>query len=259
MSEDLLEVDVTDHVATVWLNRADKMNALSMGMLDAIVDVFERLSDDLDVFSVVLRGRGRAFCTGADTTERPGMSPDQVRRRRRIAPRAFSAARVCTKPVVAYVHGFALGSGMELAMSCDLIVAAEDAKLGLIETVRGSIPAGGGTQVLPRLIGEQRAKELILTGRRFVAADIADWGLFNYVLPETEAEAKVYELAREIAAAAPIATAQAKRAIVTSGDVDLATGFQVEAALYERTLTSTDRAEALQAFKERRPAVFTGA
>lgn len=255
---DLLEIEMDGAVAVVWINRPDKLNALSMDMLAAITDTFDRLSDEKAVHCVVLRGRGRAFCTGADTSERPGMTDEQVRRRRRIAPAAFSAARNCTKPVIAYVHGYALGSGLELAISCDIVVAADDTKMGLIETVRGSIPAGGGTQILPALIGQARAKELVFTGRRFTGTDAERWGIVSYALPEKEAEAKSMELAREIVTAAPIANSQAKRAIVMSNDIDTVTGFHVEAALYERTLTSADRREALAAFAEKRPAVFTG-
>lgn len=253
-----LEVNVERHIATVWLNRPEKMNALSTEMLSELTKTFDAISDDREIRVVVLRGRGKAFCTGADTTERPQMTPAQVRQRRRIAPKAFSSPRNCTKPVIALVHGYALGSGLELALGCDLTVTEENTKLGLIETVRGSIPAGGGTQVLPRVIGSARAKELILTGRRFMAKDSLGWNLFNYVLDHDATEVKAYELAEEIAAAAPIAVSQAKQAIVMSDAVDLETGFGIEAALYERTLTSQDRAEALKAFQERRPAIFIG-
>ena len=116
---------------------------------------------------------------------------------------------------------------------CDMIVAAEGTVMGLIETVRASIPAGGGTQLLPRLIGPARAKELIFTGRKFKAEEALAWGMLNYVVPEDRLEARTLELAREITAAAPVSCTQAKRAINSGMDTDFATGVQIEAALYE--------------------------
>jgi enoyl-CoA hydratase/carnithine racemase len=258
MLEHIVEVSVENHIATVALNRPDVLNAISTPLLMRLVEVFEALSDDSDVRCAVLMGNGRAFCVGADQKERPGMSLDDVRRRRRLAPAAFGAMRRCTKPVIAQVHGYALGGGFELAIGCDMVIAASDATLGLIETTLGAIPAGGGTQVLPRLVGPLRAKELILSGRRFTASDAAAWGLFNDVVPPGELEAKVSGLAAEIAGNAPIGVMQAKKAINLSLDLDLGNGIEAEAALYERTLTSADRAEALKAYAERRKPQFSG-
>jgi enoyl-CoA hydratase/carnithine racemase len=246
------------HLVTVWLDRPEVLNAVSSVMLEELVEVFEAFDDAIEVRCVVLRGRGRAFSVGADQKERPNMTLDDIRRRRRIAPSAFSVMRRSLRPVIAQVHGYAFGSGLELALACDLTVVADSTVLGLIESVKASMPAGGGTQILPRLIGPQRAKELIFTGRRFSAADARDWNLFNHVVSETELDGQVEELAGEIMAAAPLSTIQAKRAINMSLDVDLATGFQVEAALYERVLTSKDRLEALAAYQEGRPASFRG-
>ena len=258
MPESVFEITITEGVADVALNRPDVLNAINMDIIRGLPDVFEQLSEDYRVRCVVLRGNGRAFSVGADHKERPGMSLDEVRHRRRIAPRAFAAMRDCVHPVIAQVHGYALGSGFELALGCDLVVIAETTVLGLIETVRASIPAGGGTQVLPRIAGIQRAKEIILTGRRFTAADARDWEIANYVVPESELEAKVADLAREICAAAPIACQQAKRALNASLDVNLRDGIEYEAALYERILVSEDRREALQAYEEKRSTVFKG-
>lgn len=255
---DLIEVTVTDRIATVAFNRPEVLNAVSTPVLERLAEVFGDLNDRSDVWCVVLRGNGRAFCVGADQKERPTMSQDAIRRRRRIAPLAFGAMRDCVHPVIAQVHGYALGGGLEMALGCDLIVAAEGTVMGLIETVRASIPAGGGTQLLPRLVGPARAKELIFTGRRFTAAEALSWGLANYVVPESELDATVRRLAREITAAAPISCSQAKRAINASMDMDVASGVRYEAALYERILTTDDRVEALDAYRERRTPVFRG-
>ena len=255
---DAVELSVDGRVATVVLNRPAVLNAVNMSMLARLVEVFDQINDSPEIWCVVVKGSGRSFCVGADQRERIGMSPDDVRRRRRLAPVAFSAMRRCVRPVIAQVHGYALGSGLEIALGCDLVVVAEGTTMGLIETSLAAIPAGGGTQMLPRLVGLLRAKELILTGRRFSAEDAFKWGMVSYLVEPSELEAKVLALAAELVAAAPIAVAQAKKAIDMSFDLDLATGLQVEAALYERTLTTKDRAEALEAYHEGRPPVYRG-
>ncbi|WP_249019452.1 enoyl-CoA hydratase/isomerase family protein [Conexibacter sp. S30A1] len=255
---ELVLFSVADHIATIAFNRPEVLNAVSTPVFGRLIEVFDQISDDPDVWCVILRGNGRAFCVGADQKERPGMSLDDVRRRRRISPQAFSAMRNCPRPVIAQVHGFALGGGLEMALGCDIVVAANDTVMGLIETRRGSIPAGGGTQLMPRLIGPAKAKELIFTGRKFTAAEAADWGLITYAVEPDALEAKVNALAQEIVASAPISNVQAKRAINASMDMDVANGIQLEAALYERILTTWDRTEALTAYKEKRAPQFRG-
>lgn len=256
--ERLLEVTVADNIATVAFDRPDRLNAVSTPLLERLARTFEEISDRSDVWCVILKGNGRAFCVGADQKERVGMSAADVRRRRRIAPRAFSAMRDCIRPVIAQVHGYALGSGLEMAIGSDIVVAAEGTIFGLIETKLGTIPGGGATALLPRIIGAARAKELIFTGRRFTAEEAFRWGMISYVVPADQLDAKVAELAREITSAAPIAVAQAKRAITTAAEMDLASGMLLEAALYDRTISTADRAEALRAYAEKRPPVFRG-
>lgn len=255
---ELVELSIADHIATVSFNRPNVLNAVSTPVFGRLIDIFDQITDDPDVWCVILRGNGRAFCVGADQKERPGMSLDEIRRRRRISPQAFSAMRNCSRPVIAQVHGYALGGGLEMALGCDIIIAASDTVMGLIETRRGSIPAGGGTQLLPRLVGPARAKELIFTGRKFTAAEAVDWGLITHAVPPDELEGKVTALAREIVDSAPISNMQAKRAINASMDLDVANGIQLEAALYERILTTWDRTEALSAYKEKRSPQFRG-
>ncbi len=257
-SSAVMQVEIQDRLAIVSLNRPDSLNAVNMLLLEQLISTFDALNDRSDIWCAILKGNGRAFCVGADTKERPTMSLDAVRRRRRIAPLAFGAMRRFSRPVIAQVHGFAIGSGLEMALNCDLIVASDETTMGLIETRRASIPAGGGTQLLPRLIGTLRARELIYTGRKFSANEAMQWGMLNYVVPRDQLENKTMELAREITAAAPIACAQAKRAIDGGLDMALASGIQLEAALYERILTSRDRAEVLQAGREGRTPVFRG-
>lgn len=251
-------VTVSDHVATVELNRPEVLNAIDTPAYRELLGAFEQLSTRSDVWCVVLRGAGRAFSVGADQRERSGMSDEAIRQRRALTPQVFAAIHGCAHPVIAQVHGYALGGGLELALCADIVVAAEDAQLGLIETTLGAIPAGGGSQLLPRLIGAARAKELIFTGRRICGSQALEWGMVSYATPSEDLDSTVAGLSREICAAVPVANTQAKRAINLSLDVDVRSGLQAEAALYERVLHSSDRREALQARREKRAPNFTG-
>lgn len=253
-----VELGVDGHVATVTLNRPDAMNACTTALLERLIAVFAELEDRQDVRCVVLRGRGRAFCVGADIAERQGMSLDAQRRRRRIAPDAFGAMRRFSRPVIAQVHGYAIGSGLELALGCDIIVAATGTVMCLPETAKASIPAGGGTQTLPRLVGSARAKELIFTSRRFTAEEAERWGMVNHVVPAEELDAKVAALCAEIVAVSPVSCAQAKRAIDLGLSMTVEDGVKLEAALYERVLTSEDRQEAFKAAAEKRQPAYVG-
>lgn len=249
---------VSDHIATVTLNRPEARNAVTTAMLLRLTEVFDAINGRDDIWCVVLAGAGPTFCAGADRNERAAMTDDDVRRRRRIAPAAFGAMRECDRPVIAQVQGHALGGGLELALNCDIVVAAAGTRMGLVETARASIPAGGGTQLLPRLIGVARAKELIFTSRVFTAEEALSWGMIAYVEAADALPARVAALAREIASVAPVANVLSKRAINRSLDVDVATGIQLEAALYERTFTTADRTEAFQAATQGRPPRYTG-
>jgi enoyl-CoA hydratase len=161
-------------------------------------------------------------------------------------------------PTIAAVHGWALGGGFELALCCDLIVAADDARFGLTEVTLGIIPGGGGTQLLPRLIGKSRAKLLIYTGRRIEASEAERLGIVVRVVPREELEASAMALAEEIGANAPISLRQAKKAIEGGFHLDLDTAFTFEAEVYNATLLSEDRLEGLRAFAERRKPEYKG-
>ncbi|HEY1762216.1 MAG TPA: enoyl-CoA hydratase-related protein [Acidimicrobiales bacterium] len=258
-NEELVLFSVEGRIATVTLNRPDMLNAVSTPVLRRLFEVFDEVNNSEDIWCVIFKGNGRAFCTGADQKERATMTEDDIRYRRRVSPQSFAAMRNCRRPVIAQIHGYALGGGLELALGCDLIVAAKGTTMGLIETSKGSIPAGGGTQILPRLVGLQRAKEIIFTSMKFTAEDALSWGMLNYVVPAEELDAKVSELANAIVSVAPISNIQAKKAINCSTDLDIASGVQMETALYERTLTTSDRREALTAAREKRKPEFKGA
>lgn len=224
----------------VEIDRPEALNAISMAVYADLVAAFADVDDDPAVAVAILAGRGRAFCVGADLKERRTMSDTDVRRRRRLAPAVFGAMARCTKPVIAAVAGYALGGGCELALACDLIVAEDTAVFALPETTLGVIPGGGATQRLPRLVGLPRAKELILTGRRFSASDAERWGMVNRVVEHGAALSAARALAAELGANAPLALQQAKRALNASQSLDLESGLLFEAEAYGGCLASDE-------------------
>jgi enoyl-CoA hydratase/carnithine racemase len=255
---DLIELRLDGQIAYVAFNRPEVLNAVSTAMHLQLIEVFDDIAIHPEVRCVIIKGNGRAFCVGADYKERQDMDLQDIRRRRRVSPAAFGAMRKCTRPVIAAVHGYALGSGLEMALNCDLIVAAEGTEFALLETARGAIPVGGGTQILPRLVGVLRARELIFTGRRFTAEQAMEWGMLNYVVALDQLEDCVHRIAEQICTAAPVSVIQAKEAINISVETSLSAGLRMETALFERTLTTSDRLEAIAAYRECRKPVFKG-
>jgi enoyl-CoA hydratase/carnithine racemase len=258
--ESPLVLTKADGIATVTLNRPDRMNAVNMAALAALREAIEALYVDREVRAVIVTGAGdKAFCAGADLKERAGMSPDQVRLFLKHIRGVMDDLENLPKPVIAAVNGLALGGGTELALACDLRVAADTATMGLTETTLAIIPGAGGTQRLPRLVGKGRAKELIFTGRRVDAAEAMAIGLVEQVVPAAELMTAAVALARRIVDhTGPIAVTQAKFAINQGLEVDLATGLAIEAKAYEVTIPTRDRTEALKAFGEKRKPVFLG-
>lgn len=257
-SYETVNVERDGRVATVALDRPEVLNAVNMQMYEDLPRVFADLSDDESIWVVVLTGHGRAFSVGADLKERPSMSTADIRRRRRLAPEMFGSIATCLKPVLAAVHGYALGGGLELAIACDIVLAAEGTTFGLPETALGVIPGGGATQRLPRLVGPQLAKELIFTGRRFSAEDARSMGLVAHVRPSDALLADTQSLAHEIAANAPVAVYQAKKAINAAQSLDVEHGLRFEEEAYQSCLATLDREEGLAAARERRKPRFVG-
>jgi methylglutaconyl-CoA hydratase len=247
-------------VAIVTLDRPDRMNAMSRHMVLEIGRIGRELSPDSSVRAVVLTGAGnQAFCAGADLKERRGMSDDDVREQLRLYRSELAWLEPFPAPVVAALNGVCLGGGLEMALSCDLRVAAEHALLGLPETTLGIIPGAGGTQRLPRLVGEARAKELILLGKRISASHALAIGLVNRVSrPGVGVLDDVLEWIRPIIEGAPIAQRAALSAIDDAAKLDREAGLARETELYEKCLSSSDRAEALTAFAEKRKPSFKG-
>jgi enoyl-CoA hydratase/carnithine racemase len=253
-----LDVTVEDHIARVAINRPDNLNAINMVLYGDIFEAFRRINDESSIWTIIVTGNGRAFSVGADLKERQGMTRADVQRRRRLAPATFGAIAAARRPVIAAINGFAFGGGFELALACDILVGAENAQFSLPETRLGVIPGGGATQRLPRMIGVHRAKEVILSGRRFSAREAYDLGILNRVVPEGQAETSAREMAREFMESAPMALSQAKKAINGSMNMGIQIGLEYETEAYQACLSSKDRDEGLAAFREKRKPQYLG-
>ncbi|MFI5297695.1 MAG: enoyl-CoA hydratase-related protein [Polyangiales bacterium] len=259
-TEPSLSLDKHGGALVLTLNRPERMNALSRGLIRAIGSAARAAADDDEVRAIVITGAGdKAFCAGADLKERKEMSRDDVRDVVRLYRSEFGALDHSPKPVVAALNGVAFGGGLELALMADLRVAVASAIVALPETSLAIIPGAGGTQKLPRIVGEARAKEMILLGRRLTADEACVWGLLNKVFPVgCDLLEETLGYLAPILNGAPIAQAAALDAIDKGLDVDLATGMQLEILAYERTLVSEDRDEALIAFAEKRLPAYRG-
>jgi len=246
--------------ALVTLNRPDRRNALDRATVRELGRLGRELVADANVRACVLTGAGdRAFCAGADLKEREGMSEAEVREMLDLYRTELAWLGTAPFPVVAAVNGAALGGGLELALTCDLRVAAAHAVLGLPETSLGIIPGAGGTQRLPRIVGTPRALELILLGRRLNAEEALDCGLVSRVTPAgTDVVGDTLAWLLPVLEGAPIAMRAALEAVRAAATLPLDAGLDAERAAYERCLASEDRREALRAFAEKRKPVFNG-
>lgn len=245
--------------AVLTLNRPEARNAISVALGEALVTALTDAEQDPEVRAIVLTGAGDvSFCAGADLKERATMGDEQVKRFLGTLGEALQRIERMDKPVIAAINGFALGGGLELALTCDIRIAAESATMGLTEVRLGIIPGGGGTQRLPRVVGIARAKELIFTGRRVAADEAERIGLVNAMVPDGELVDRAVAMAEAIALGAPLAVAQAKRAIQDGMQTDLASGLGIERACYATLIPTEDRLEALAAFAQKRPPVFKG-
>ncbi len=240
-------------VTEIVLDRPAARNALSTAMARALAATCAAVAADPQVRAVVLSAAGElAFCVGADLKERNTFSDADLLRQRPVFRAAFGGVLGLPQPTVAAVHHYALGGGLELALSCDLVVADETAVLGLPEVTVGLVPGGGGTQLLLRRVGAGRAADLVLTGRRVAAAEAERIGLVDRRVPAGTARDVALELAATIAANSPVGVRAAKRALRAGAGVDLGAGLEVEDAAWRATAFSADRKEGIAAFNERR-------
>ncbi|MFF7736210.1 enoyl-CoA hydratase-related protein [Streptomyces sp. NPDC007984] len=250
------------HVLSVTLNRPESLNALTAGQREEVIGLLSEASASAEVRAVVLTGTGRGFCAGADlrAAGAPGerLPGDVARTLRTGAQRLIAAVLDCEKPVIAAVNGTAAGLGAHLAFACDLVLAAESARFIEVFVRRGLVPDGGGAYLLPRLVGPQRAKELMFFGDALTAADAERLGLVNRVVREEELEKTARAWAERLASGPTRALALTKQLVNASLDTDRATAFAAEAAAQEINMTTADARDGLRSFVERRSPQYRG-
>ncbi len=250
-------------IATMTLNRPDKMNAFSPGMRDSMYRVVENASQDKTVRVLIITGAGRAFCSGADVRSLAESSDHPINQEK---PSETVSGRVnlhvlmqkCEKPIIAAVNGTAVGGGLDLAMACDIRIASDKARFAELYIRRGMLPAAGGTHFLPRLVGIDKACQLIWTGDMIDAKEAERIGLVTMVVPHEELEIATIELAEKLAKAAPLAIQRAKRAIYEGLDMDLESTMKYVEPLIREIQQSEDHKEGARAFLEKREPVFRG-
>jgi enoyl-CoA hydratase len=244
-------------VALVTIDRPDALNALSFDLLDALAGALERLDADPACRAIVLTGAGsRAFAAGADIKELADQTSASLHEGGRFT--AWDRIAAIGLPIIAAVRGFALGGGCELAMTCDMIIAAEDAVFGQPEILIGVMPGAGGTQRLTRAVGQARAMELILTGRSITAVEAEAMGLVTRVVPAAAAVDAAIEVASRIATMPPLAVRAAKRAVRLASEAPLERGLTAERDAFFALFDTADQDEGMRAFMEKRAPVWTG-
>ncbi|WP_053219537.1 enoyl-CoA hydratase-related protein [Virgibacillus senegalensis] len=260
MQNDLISLQkLNETIAVLTLNRPSAANSFSTELLREMNDVLSKIKQDPSLRCLLITGAGgKVFCAGADLKERREMTEQQTKEAVHFIGSTLLRISEQEIPTIAVINGAAFGGGLELALACDLRLAASHSKLALTETSLGIIPGAGGTQRLSRLIGVSRAKELIFTARPISAEKAEEIGLVDYVHEQKDLMVKAETLAKEIAKNAPVALKQAKLAIDKGLDMELTEGLAFEKQCYQQTIETKDRLEGLQAFKEKRPAVFIG-
>jgi enoyl-CoA hydratase len=242
-------------VAVLTLNRPEALNALSGAVMRALEDALGALEADDAVRCVVLQGAGRAFAAGADVR---AMTAAGAAETLPAELDLWARVRAFEKPLIAAVHGYALGGGCELAQACDIVIAADDARFGLPELALGIIPGAGGTQLTPRAIGKSLAMELVLAGRMLTADEALAHGLCSRVVPREALHEEAVALATTIASRPPIAARLAKRAVADAYETSLAAGVARERTAFETAFATEDAHEGIRAFVEKRTARFEG-
>jgi len=247
-----------DSLAWITLNRPEVRNAQNDTVRAEITQALEDCRDDDDVRIIIITGAGdKAFSAGADISEFPKRAPADILKGKGVK-RMTDLLREIPKPAIAMVNGLALGGGCELAMACDIIIASENAQFGQPEINVGVIPGAGGTQVLPRLVGEKKAKEMVFTGAFISAQEALSWGLINKVVPADKLKDAVLEMSKAMMRHSPIILKLCKLAINKSLDVPLTVGMDYERDLFAMCFGTEDQKEASKAFLEKRKPVYKG-
>jgi enoyl-CoA hydratase len=259
LNYETLWCEVKDQVARVTLNRPQVLHALNTKVFDELETVFMALAGDVGVRVILLTGSGeKAFAAGADITELAGTDAVTGEAKARRGQEVFRLIETCGKPVIACINGFALGGGCELAMACTMRLASETARLGQPEVKLGLIPGYGGTQRLPRLVGQPRALKLLLTGEMIGAAEALRIGLVDEVVPAERLMERAEALARTMVGMAPLAIAGCMEAVRWGSELGLEAAIDVEAEIFGRLCATEDKAEGTKAFLEKRSPVWVG-
>jgi len=244
-------------IGVITLNRPEALNALNMKMVTELIDALNGFEGDDRIRCVVLAGSESAFSAGADIKEMAGLSAVDMAKTGHHS-RLWDRVGKYPKPIVGAVSGFVLGGGLELAMSCDILIASETAKMGQPEINIGVIPGGGGTQRLTRAVGKSKAMEMILTGRTINADEAKTLGLVTRVVPKEAFLSEAKRVAMEISSKSPLAARLAKQAVNKAFEMGLAEGLDFERELFFLLFASEDKAEGMKAFQEKRKPEFKG-
>ena len=248
-----------DNVGWITFNRPKVLNAQNQTLMAEVMTALEVAKNDDEVYVIVLTGAGdRAFSAGADISMFPQWTPIDVIKWNKASRRPYEFVREIPKPVIAMVNGIALGGGTEIAMGCDMVIASENAIFGQPEISVGVIPGGAGTQMLPRLVGEKKAKEMILTGDSITADEAFRLGLVNKVVPADKLRGAVDEVIGKLKSKSPAILKFAKLAVNKSLETPLSVGIQSEGDLFALCFGTEDQKEGAKAFLEKRPAKYTG-
>ncbi len=256
MANDYIVTQLDGAVGIARLNRPDVLNALNMKLMDELIETLEKFDNDPSIRCIVLTGNEKAFAAGADIKEMSEASLVDMYERNNLA--RWERIRRVRKPIIAAVSGYCLGGGCELAMLCDMIIAAESAKFDQPEINLGVIPGAGGTQRLSRTVGKYRAMELILTGRFISATEAFEMGLATRVVPTEVCLQEAIKLGKEIAERSPMAVRLGKEAVLKAFDSPLSEGLDFERKVFYMLFATEDQKEGMKAFVEKRKAEYTG-
>jgi enoyl-CoA hydratase len=259
MAYQTLTLSVAGRIATITVNRPDKLNALNDQVIEELGMVVDDVRDRVDIAGVILTGAGRAFVAGADIAELQEHGPVSAKALARRGQVVFNRLEGLSKPVIAAINGFALGGGCELAMACHVRIASDAAKFGQPEVKLGLVPGYGGTQRLPRLVGKGRALQLLLTGEVIDAAEALRIGLVNRVVPAADLLKAANDMLAQMLANAPLALAGCIELVNRGYDLSLGDALAMEATAFGLLAASSDMKEGTRAFLEKRPAAFSGA
>ena len=254
-----LIIEIDNNIATIIFNRPKAMNALNNALFDELLTAISEIKNNKDIKVLILTGAGnKSFIAGADISELVKMSPLDAKKFSRKGQKAFRELEKLAIPVIAAVNGFALGGGTEAALACDFIYASEKALFGLPEITLGLIPGFGGTQRLPRLVGENLAKELLFTGKIINAKEALSIGIVNKIFPHESLMENTLKTAKKIASMGKVSLRAAKETTGIAYDIDLETGTRFENDAFAICMTSDDSKEGTKAFLEKRKPEFKG-